>query len=415
MKSQSYYRHFFTMLSGNSLSQVIPFLLAPVLGRIFSPEEFAVSANFMALAGMIGIVATGRLELAVPLPDGKQKAQQIVYTGLMIALGLTALSLVIPVFSETIAKWYDDPQLSGYLWMIPLAVFSFGALGLANNWSLREKRFTTISVGRVTQSVFNGGLAALLGYFGWGISGLIVGWIASQYINVIILLTGVDRKIDRRQFGLLTVKSTLKEYRDFPLINSLHAFTDIFATQVVLFWIISSCFGVPELGMFAIMHRYVRAPIIMVTSSVSQLFYVEAGKAVNENRSLVPLLRRTLVTSGLFAIPFLAVLFFFGPQLFSWYLGEKWQMAGVYAVCIMPMLLFNFILSPISVIPILFNKQRTAFALSILGYSIALGSLFAGTLLDWSFKDSLWLYSGGYTVYNLITLFWYYSISVKKR
>lgn len=415
MSGKSYYRHFFTMLSGNSLSQVIPFLIAPVLGRIFSPAEFAVSANFMALAGMIGIVATGRLELAIPLPEQKQKAQQIVYTGLMIAVSLTALSLLIPLFSTSIAGLYDDPELSEYLWLIPLAVFSFGVLGLANNWALREKRFTSVSAGRVSQSFVNGGLAALLGYAGWGISGLIISWILSQYINALILVIGVERRIDRTQFGLFTVKSTLREYKDFPLINSLHAFTDIFATQVVLFWIISSYFGVPELGMFAMMHRYVRAPIILITSSVSQLFYVEAGKAINEGRSVVPLLKRTLLTSGAFAIPFLLVLFFFGPQLFSWYLGAKWEMAGVYAVCIMPMLLMNFVLSPISGIPILFNKQRTAFGLSILGYTIALGSLFVGAYLNWSFKDALWLYSGGYTVYNLINLFWYYSISVRKK
>jgi O-antigen/teichoic acid export membrane protein len=46
-----YYRNLLTMLSGNTLSQLIPFIIAPILSRIFSPEEFAVLANFMAIVG----------------------------------------------------------------------------------------------------------------------------------------------------------------------------------------------------------------------------------------------------------------------------------------------------------------------------------------------------------------------------
>jgi O-antigen/teichoic acid export membrane protein len=53
-----YYRNFLTMLSGNTVSQVIPFFIAPILSRTFSREEFAVLANFMAIVGVIGIVST---------------------------------------------------------------------------------------------------------------------------------------------------------------------------------------------------------------------------------------------------------------------------------------------------------------------------------------------------------------------
>ncbi len=50
----------------------------------------------------------------------------------------------------------------------------------------------------------------------------------------------MNRKVNVRNYNITTIKTTVKEYRDFPMINSLHAFTDIFATQFVLFWIITS-------------------------------------------------------------------------------------------------------------------------------------------------------------------------------
>lgn len=409
-----YYRNFLTMLSGNTVSQLIPFLIAPILSRTFSKEEFAVLANFMAIVGVIGIVATGRLELAIPLPKEKKRAQEIAFTGFMITIALGLLSILLPIFAFQVGKLYNDPHLPAYLWLVPLSVISYGLLGLTNNWNLRHERFHSLSIGKIGQSIVNNGLAAVLGYIGWGIDGLIISWLLSQYVNIFILLIGVDRKVKTKDFNILTIKSTLKEYKDFPMINSLHAFSDIFFTQFLLFWIISTYFGIAELGLFAMMNKYVRAPIVLVSTSVSQLFYVEAGKAINGNYSMVPVLKKTVRTSILFAIPFVLVVFFFGPVLFKWYLGDQWEMAGYYARSITPLLFFYFIISPISGLPILMNKQKFAFIFSVFGYALSVFSLYLATWYGKDFGSALWFYSGAFCIYNILLLYWYYTL-IKKQ
>lgn len=402
------------MLSGNTMSQLIPFLIAPLLARIFSPEEFAVLANFLAIVGVIGIISTGRLELAVPIPVEHKKAQDIVFSGLMITLGLGLLSILIPVFAFQIGKLYNDNELPQHLWLVPLSVISFGLLGLTNNWNLRQERFHLISIGKITQSIVNNGLAAILGYIGWGINGLIIAWILSQYLNILVLLIGINKKVNYKDFGVVTLKNTLKEYKDFPLINSLHAFTDIFITQFLLYWLISGYFGFLELGLFAMMNKYVKAPIVLISSSVSQLFYVEAGKAINAGKSLFPIIRKTVRTSIVFAIPFILILLFFGPLIFKLYLGEKWEIAGNYARCISPMLLLYFILSPISGLPILLNKQKNAFIISLIGYGFTILSIFIGIWFKLSFENTLWLYGAAFALFYLGNLIWYYSL-IKTR
>jgi O-antigen/teichoic acid export membrane protein len=206
----------------------------------------------------------------------------------------------------------------------------------------------------------------------------------------------------------------LKEYKDFPLINSLHAFSDIFITQFLLYWIISTYFGFLELGLFAMMNKYVKAPIVLISSSVSQLFYVEAGKAINKGESLVPIIKKTIRTSVLFAIPFTIILLLAGPIIFKLYLGEKWEIAGVYAQCLAPMLFLYFILSPISGLPILLNKQKKAFVFTLFGYSLTVIALFVGVWLKIKFVYALWLYSGAFTLFYLFNLTWYF-LMVRKR
>jgi O-antigen/teichoic acid export membrane protein len=412
--NKDYYRDFLTMLSGNTVSQLIPFVIAPVLARTFSREEFAVLANFMAIVGVIGIVSTGRLELAVPIPKEHKKAQEVAFTGFLITLCLGILSILIPLFALQIGQIYNDHELPAYLWLVPLSVISFGFLGLTNNWNLRHERFQLISIGKISQSIINNGLAVILGYIGWGINGLIIAWLISQYVHIFIMLIGVKQKVDFKDFGILSLKATLKEYKDFPMINSLHAFSDIFFSQFILYWVISSYFGLVELGLFAMMNKYIKAPIVLISSSVSQLFYIEAGKAINSHVSLLPIVKKTIRTSVFFAIPFTVILILAGPVIFKWYLGEKWEIAGVYAQYLSPMLFLYFVLSPISGLPILLKKQMQSFAFSLIGTSFTIVAFFIGIWLKMPFIQSLMIYSAAYTLFYLITLTWYFTM-IKER
>jgi O-antigen/teichoic acid export membrane protein len=162
------------------------------------------------------------------------------------------------------------------------------------------------------------------------------------------------------------------------------------------------------------MNKYVKAPIVLISSSVSQLFYVEAGKAINKGESLVPIIKKTIRTSVLFAIPFTIILLLAGPIIFKLYLGEKWEIAGVYAQCLAPMLFLYFILSPISGLPILLNKQKKAFVFTLFGYSLTVIALFVGVWLKMKFVYALWLYSGAFTLFYLFNLTWYF-LMVRKR
>ncbi len=415
VKNKVYYKNFITILSGNTISQLIPFIIAPILGRLFAPEEFAVFANFLAIVSMFGIVAAGRLELAIPIPKTHTSAQNVTFTGVVMTLLVTLLSGSVLIYSDELSVFYDNETLAAYLWYVPLAVFSIGILGLTNFWILRRGSYSLLSIGKISQSAINNCLAAVLGYIGWGINGLIIGWLVSTFAGVFIMLLFSKLTFKRRNYNLITVKTTLKEYRDFPLINSLHAFTDVFATQFLLFWIISSGFGLLQLGFFSIMHRYVRAPIALITGSVSQIFYKEASDAINNDKDVSPIFFRTLKTSGFFSIPFLVILIIWGPDIFSIYLGENWREAGVYAQRIIPILFFLFLSSPVSGITILFGKQKMAYVFAFVGYFVSLSTLYYCTLQNWDFKDGLLVYSISYSLMNLAALIWYYSIIKKHK
>lgn len=412
-ENRSYYRNFVTMLSGNALSQFIPFLIAPILTRLFTPEDFAVYSNFLAIATMVGIVAAGRLELAIPVTKDKKHAQDVVFTGLVITLLLTFVSLLFPIFSEFFAEMYSSPELADFLIYIPIAVMTFGLLGISTNWVLKHKKYSALSFSKIGQSLFGNGLSATFGYIGWGVDGLIFGWFIGQIAGVLVLILFMDKPDRNEGYNITTLKSTIREYKDFPMINSLHAFTDIFATQFLLFWIITYTFGMKELGLFAMMHKYVRAPIGLITSSVSQIFYAEVSSAINNGKSPVPILKKTLTTSTAFSIPFILVIVFLGPDIFDWYFGHEWRVAGEFARMITPMLFLLFVLSPISSIPILLNKQRLGYLFATMGYAINLSAFWFASEWGMNFNYGLLVYSIVFAIFQLFYLYWLYTL-IKK-
>lgn len=402
------------MFSGNMVSQLIPFLMAPVLTRIFTKEEFAIQGSFLAFAGMIGIVAAGRLEVAIPISKEKKGAQEIVFTSLVLTVILSTLSLVFPLFKDFFADVAGIPEMADVFILIPLAVFSIGLFGIVNNWVIRHRNYGIISVGKISQSIVNSGLAALLGYIGWGANGLIAGWLISQFVSVLVLTISVDKKVSWKGYNITTIKSTVKEYKDFPLINSLHAFTDKFVSEVLLFSVIATGFGAAELGLFIIMNKYVKRPIGLITESVSTIFLAEASTAINEGKSAVPIFRKTLLTSGAFSLPFILVLFLFGPVLFGWYLGEDWSIAGDYARRLVPILFLIFIVSPVSHIPVLLNKQRPAYVIATIGHVGSLCVLLIFSSLNWDFIDALTMYAIAYSFMQAVYLIWMYTL-IKKH
>jgi len=410
VSDKKFVSNFITMLTGNTISQLIPFLVASFLTRIYLPSEFGVFSNVLAISTLFGIVSCGRLELAIPLPKEKNESQDILFTALFFTFLITILSFVIFILKNHIGSFYRDNNLSNYLLYIPICVLSFGLLGVTNNWILRNNEYKVLSTIKIIQSIINNFGALLFGIIGFGIHGLIIAWLLSQFIPIFFILFKEKISWKKERFSFRTIKQVLKKYKDFPLINSLHAFTDIFATQVILFWMISAFFGEDNLGLFAQMNKYIKAPIVLITSAVSQIFYVEVSKAINDKRFIMPYLKQAIKTTIFFAIPFSLVILFFAPQLFSIYLGKKfidYGLAGEMAQAILPILFLMFIISPISGLPILFKKQTKAFSMSLFGYGIAILGLFVGDFYNLTIFNSLIIYSCMFSIYYIMLLLWY--------
>lgn len=413
-KSSTFIKGFITLFSGNVIAQIIPFLFAPILSRIFTEEEFAIQANFMAIVGIIAIIAGGRYELALVLPKTNKKALNLFGVSISFVSVFSFLAFTILLFKTQIQQIYETDALNKYLIFIPVAVFVSGSISVFLNWLVRDKKYKTISIVKIIQSITINIITLVMGYMKFGEKGLIYGWLIGLAITSVISWLSIQKDINIDHINKKEMLSVAKKYKDFPLINSFHAFADLFFSQFILYAIITREFGLAYLGLFYMMNKYLKAPIRVIGSAVGQVYYKEANEKLLNNENVTKVLIHSIKLTAYFAIPICIILLFFGPYLFEWYLGDKWRTSGVYAQIMAVPILFNFIVSPISSTTLIYQQQKKALLISLIGYTFSVIALLTGVYLNLNFKTTLILFAISMSLYYIFLLIWYYSLTLNK-
>lgn len=382
-------RNALTLLAGGAIAQALPLLLGPWLTRLYTPGEFGVFHLFAAVAATFAVVACARYEFALPLAADAAQAD-----------ALRALSLWILLVTTTAAAfggaaWAWAVQATWPLWL-PLAVALLGALSLATLAATREQRFRTLAAARVVQH--GGGALAqgLAGVAQAGVAGLIAAPLLLVAAAVALLRLPLSGWLRLPRSRLL---HAARRYRDFPLLNTPHAFAGTLL-DVLALALVASSQGLAAAGFWGLVMRYLKAPATLIGGAVSQALYPRlAGGATPAGRREV---RRVIVVLAAIAAPLVLALWAFAPWAFERAFGPGWRDAGDLARALALYIGGHFIASPLAVVTMAWNAQAWALKLALLGQVLFLAALAAGLAWDglrgagWAVSITMLVYFGWY-------------------
>ncbi|MDA0322226.1 MAG: oligosaccharide flippase family protein [Verrucomicrobia bacterium] len=400
-----------TLFTASALAQIIPLAAAPFLTRLYSPDDFGVLALFLSVASLVGVVATARYELAVMLPDEEEDALHVVALALGVTVIVSVISMaLLAVFGDGLVAWLRAPALRPWLVVVPLFVLVAGIQQTLVQWNTRLKRFGAVGGGTVSQSGGDAVVALSAGLARAGAAGLIAGVILGRTFAAMWLARELVSKLRQVRIQPARIGEMARRYSDFPGVNAAHAFADM-AHRSLLHVSISVWFGPSALGLFSYAVRNARAPQTLVSGSVAQVFFQHASQARTQGRALAPLVSQTLRGVAPVAVGLLLALLLAGPFLFGLVFGDAWTIAGEYARRVSPMLFLGVLSSPISCLPIVLEKQHTAF---VFGLVVQCAGLIAFLSMSWAgldFVTCVSLYSAVMTVGLSAMLAWYVRIA----
>ena len=405
-----------TLMTGTAIAQAIPILISPILTRLYSPGDFGMLALYTSVVSMIGVIVTARYEMAIMLPENDEDAVNLGALSLSIAVVISALTLLaVWYFNAPIARFLGKPDIAKWLYLVPIAVLTIGISQVLNYWSTRRNLYRRLAVARVAQSVANGSVNLGQGFASMGVSGLIVGNLAGQVLSAGVLIRQAwpDLLKYRSSVRWDRMRHNANVYQDFPKVNSLQAFVDILQSSGVVF-LISSLFGGAVLGFYSFTLRILQAPFGLLGASVSQVFYQKASEIYKNGGDLQVLVKKTILSLSAMALPIFLILGFFAPPLFGFVFGKEWREAGTYAQILVPWIFLNFIVSPISQVPIIVGEQKRNFMLAVIGNSLILLSVIYGGFIAHNIRAGFYVLSGSISVYYIFLILWIFKISKKK-
>ncbi|TGC08295.1 lipopolysaccharide biosynthesis protein [Methanolobus halotolerans] len=406
-KDKSFASDVLTLVGGTAFAQIVALLAAPILTRLYGPEDFGVWALFISVTGIIGVIACLRYELSIMLPESDEDAVNLLALSLAIVLLISIITIpLIYVFKNSLVLVLNSPQLGDYVWLIPPFIFISGVFLALNYWNSRTKKFKRLSFARVSSSLSSTGtqIGAGIGGYATGI-GLIAGSLVGNFISTIVLGAQIwkdDNKLFRTYTNPKMMLQGLKRHRKFPLIDSWSALLNSISWQLPAF-LLAFFFSPAIVGFYSLGFRLLQMPMNFVGKSLSQVFFQRASIASSENNlnSLVENVFRVLVIVGMFPILTVTVV---GSDIFSVVFGQEWTEAGVYAQILSIWAFVWFISSPLSSIYVVLEKQQFGLKFNAFNFATRILSLSIGGYLG-NARIALILFAvSGVLVYGYLCL-----------
>ena len=340
VRHEPFVQNVFVLLGGTAVAQAIPLVVSPFLTRLYTPREFGVYAEFVAIVSILAVAATGRYELAVMLPDEDTEAINVLASAILVALLISiVIMFVCTAYTESVTALLGAPEISRWLYFVPLTVFPLGVYQALTYWMNRTTQYRRLAANDVAlRAVQEGGKwllgpGATGGMFG---NGLIVATVGGQALATGAI--GWQMWRDPRTTAAVRpekIWSSIRAYRRFPLFNVPYSLLGIFSAQFVIF-ALTAFEHVQIAGFLTLTRRLVVGPISLLSASLGRVFYREAAVSIGTPRFEQLTIALMMAIAELFT-PLFAFFAFWAPSVFGVIFGPDWEEAGRYAAVLVPM------------------------------------------------------------------------------
>jgi lipopolysaccharide exporter len=361
------------------VAQAVSLLCAPLLTRLYLPEEIGALAALTAVVAVLGVLSTGQYEQAIMLPDDEREAFDVARVGVLAVGGCTAVVvLLVGVGREAVAVWIGLPP-GGQNWIMLLPLLA-GLLGIENilvRLHVRAQQFRPLASAQVLQQAGASAGKIGFGFAGYGIPGLLLGTTLGHAARLGKLAYALLPRLKAHcePVPMQTLWVLARRYKKFPLLASGASVIQALAAQlpIILF---TALFAPAVVGQFALAYTMLHMPIALVGLNVNHVFQERAARVRTEKRELARLAGGVyLRLLGLGAL-LLPVVTFYGDWIFPLVFGPEWVDAGRYAQWISVWLLFVFAAIPVRSIYLVLEHQTEG-----LLWNVGIVVVLAGTIL----------------------------------
>lgn len=354
------------------------FVSMPILTRLYEPAAFGVLAVYAAIVAILGLVAAGRWELAIPLARDPKELAGIGALAAITMVGSTAMVTgLLFFFSTSIMDLLSAPELLTLWPLIPVGILGASAYQVMSYWAVRRGAYGSIGGTTLLRSTVQvGGQVGFFRLFPGG-AGLVLGQMLGQMVGAGHLARRVAHpEVSGTRIGRKDIAAALREHWRFPVFSGPASLMNVASRQGPAL-VVAGLFGAQWAGWYTVAERVVAQPMRAIGNSTAQVFYGEVSSDLREgsvDRARRRFLRVSAVLFVIGLVPAL-LLFLFGPVLFRLAFGPGWEPAAELAGALAVAMAFQLAASPVSQTLNLVRRQSWVLVLDGLRLVLTMGVL----------------------------------------
>ena len=339
------------------ITQIISFLVLPIITRAYDPDLFGVFNLLVSTAAFISVFCCMGFDQAVVLPEKEEDGISLFQLSFFFTLLIAFLTLAMLPLLETYIFSENIKLIKEYIYFIPLLVLISGLYNSFLAINIRMSNFGSIAFGRVINVIFNKSFIIFFSIFYISsVYSLLYGYIIG-FVSIIIILVYSAKNIN-----LFNVENNfinlIKEYKQFPIFIITNDFL-FRGKKAFIAFLIVYLFSSEDAGQYAIALMILAIPTTLIGSSLSEVFYKKIAnyKGSENNNEFKLLTLRLFKVTALFLFMFYVLIGFFSSSLLPHFLGVKWFRAGQFISILSILYFLDLIFAPCKSILKKCNKQ----------------------------------------------------------
>lgn len=395
MKSD-FIKNSLTLSGGVAIAQVLPFLFYPILGRIFTAEEFGLLASLTSITSVLAVIGSGKYESAILIARDKQEAASLAILSVLLGFVsmLVAWVLMQFVLLRPLSSVLHEPQLDRWIFVCPLASVSIIIFTVYNEWCVREKYFKSLSVNKIVNAAAITLSKTFLGFVKICSQGLVVGDLIGRVISAIGCV--VRALIKDGQTFVRTcwsdIFSSARRYKEFPCFTMPGQLLNTVGQALPILFI-TAYFGKGDAGQFSMAMTLFAIPINVISTALRDVYRQRANEELRNSGSCRKSFDRLLLILSAVGVGALLLFVWFLPALLKLFLGPQWEPAGHYAQILAPAMVLSFISGPMTGLFVVAEKLRAFFWWQVLYAAGTLAAVWIGCQVIGTLVGTLVLFS----------------------
>lgn len=371
LNSSEFKRNVAVVFTGAVAAQVISIATAPIIARLYAPEQYGVFGVFLSIAAIAAVLPTLRFTQGIIIEKEDDEAARLLHFCILSSLAVSILfAMLLALFKGPFVTAVGAEGLGEWVYFLPLVVFLTGMTELLSTWLTRFKSFGQVTRSRIIASVATVSCYLIWAYLvGASFRGLVIGTTVALLISTTYLFIAARAVAPfALRFDWDVTKPILARHKKFLMYSLPSDLITIFTNQLPVF-LLNRFAGTAEVGYFNMSQRILAIPSVFISTSVGEVFKQRATEDFHRTGTCRPIFMKTFKALALMGfVPFLLI-FLFGPWMFSVFLGAQWEQAGVYSRIFALMFYLRFVNSPLSYILYIANKQQFDI-IGVLAYNV---------------------------------------------